>query len=149
MADSPNTDRTRTIAWHAAATPAHLAECQKLALQHQQELLQDAQQRLAAWAKRRQTALETGIEALTRMSTCKTPVEAAAICSEWMSGSITRMIADFDDAQAHAARMSEEIQKASRDLFEAQQASAAKVPAIFQPTLSEVPAREQLRDAAD
>ena len=98
MGDSPNIDWTRTIAWQAGASPAHLAECQKMALQQHHELLQDAQERMAAWIRRRQLALETGIDALTRMSACKTPVEMAAICGEWVPGSITRIPADLDDA---------------------------------------------------
>ncbi len=148
MADSPNTDWTRTIVWHAATTPAHLAECQKMALQQQQELLQDAQQCVAAWTRRRQVALETGIEALSRMSACKTPVEMAAICGEWMSGSITRMLADFDDAQAYTAKMAEHFQKASRALFESPRAGQSAD--VRQRAVTEVPsARERLREAAD
>ena len=148
MGDTPNTDWTRTIAWQAAAAPAHFTECHKMALQQQQELLQDAQERMAAWAKRRQAALETGIDALTRMSACKTPIEMAAIYGEWMSGSITRILADFDDAQAHTAKMAEHVQKASRTLLEPPHLNS---PADQrQPAMTEVPtAREQLREAAD
>jgi hypothetical protein len=51
------------------------------------------------WMTRRQEALETGLDALKRMSACKTPIEAAVICSEWMSGSMTRIMADMVDAQ--------------------------------------------------
>jgi hypothetical protein len=51
------------------------------------------------WMTRRQEALETGLDALKRMSACKTPIEAAVICSEWMSGSMTRIMADMEDAQ--------------------------------------------------
>ncbi len=153
MADSPNTDWTRTMVWNAAAAPAHLADCQKLAMQQQQELLQDAQQRMAAWTKRRQVALETGIDALSRMAACKTPVEMAAICGDWMSGSITRIFADLNDAQAHAAKMAEHFQKTSSALFEAQQATAARLTPQAESRKSAVsevpPAREQLREAAD
>ena len=51
------------------------------------------------WMTRRQEALETGLDALKRMSACRTPIEAAVICSEWMSGSMTRILADMEDAQ--------------------------------------------------
>jgi len=51
------------------------------------------------WMTRRQEALETGLDALKRMSACKTPIEVAVICSEWMTGSMTRILADMEDAQ--------------------------------------------------
>jgi hypothetical protein len=116
------------------------------------QVLQGAQQRMAAGTRRRQVALETGIDALTRMSACKTPVEMAAICGEWMSGSITRLLADLDDAQVHAVKMAEHFQKVSSTLFESPQAALAE-PAlsaeIRQPAVPEVPsAQHQLHEAA-
>ncbi|MBI3198589.1 MAG: hypothetical protein HYZ40_14000 [Rhodospirillales bacterium] len=147
MGDSPNIDRTRTIAWQAGTSSAHLAECQKMALQQQHDLLQDAQQHMAAWARRRQVALETGIDALTRMSACKTPVEMTTICGEWMSGSINRILADMEDAQAHTARMAQYFQKASSAYFASPQATPAE---IHQPVATGEPqAQPQLREAAD
>lgn len=79
------------------------------------------------WMTRRQEALETGLDALKRMSTCKTPVEVAVIYGEWMSGSMTRVLADLED-----------FQKASRTLF------------IATPPVApvEAPALHQLREAA-
>ena len=62
MGASANIDWTRTIAWQTGASSAHLAEYQKMALQQQHELLQGAQRRTAAWIRRRQVALETGID---------------------------------------------------------------------------------------
>src|SRR5262245_35976718 len=102
MTDSPTTiDWTRAIAWQGGGSaPTQVAECQKVALQQHQEVFEDAQQRMTAWTQRRQVALETGIDALKRMSACGTPVAMAAICGEWLSGSITRMVADMNDVQA-------------------------------------------------
>jgi hypothetical protein len=152
MGDSPNVDGTRTIAWQAGAPPVHLAEYQKVALQQQRELLEDAQQRMAAWLRRRQVALDTGIDALTRMSACKTPVEMAAIYGEWVAGSISRMIADVDDAQAHTAKLAEHFHKATSALLGSPQAApAAPAPPaeIGQPAVTEVPpTQQQLRAAA-
>ncbi|HZQ00096.1 MAG TPA: hypothetical protein VFB13_11190 [Reyranella sp.] len=145
MGDSPTIDWTKTIVWQASASAAQLAECQKLALQQQQELLQDSQQRMASWTKRRQQALETGLEALSRMAACKTPVEMATIYGEWMSGSITRVLDDLDEAQAQAVKLTERLQQASKTLFDAQQAAASKV----EPTLPVVTAPESWRQAAD
>lgn len=65
------------------------------------------------WMTRRQEALETGLDALKRMSACKTPIEAAVICSEWMTGSMTRILADMEDAQ-----------KATQSMFAAPQPAA-------------------------
>lgn len=153
MGDSPNIDTTRTIAWQAGAASAHLAECQKMALQQQHDLLHDAQQRTAAWIRRRQVALETGIDALARMSACKTPVEMTTICGEWVSGSITRMLADLDDAQAHTVRMAQHFQKASSTLLASPQAAPTEPasPAdVHLPVVTEEPpAQHQLREAAD
>lgn len=77
------------------------------------------------WMIRRQEALETGLDALKRMSACKTPVEMAVIYSEWLSGSMTRVLADFEEAQ-----------KASLSLLASPQPKA------------EPPAPHQLREAA-
>ena len=80
------------------------------------------------------------------MSACKTPVEMAAICGEWVLGSITRILADLDDAQAHTVKMAQHAQKASSTLFESPQAAPAE---IRQPVVTEVPpAQQQLRDVA-
>ena len=152
MGASHNIDSTRTIAWQAGASPAALAECQKVALQQQHELLEDAQQRMAAWLRRRQVALETGIDALTRMSACKTPVEMAAICGEWVAGSITRMLADVDDIQAHTVKVAEYFHKATSTVVDSPQAAPAEPapPAeIRQPADTEIPpVQRQLRAAA-
>lgn len=80
------------------------------------------------WMTRRQEALETGLDALKRMAACKTPVEAAVIYSEWLSGSMTRVMADFED-----------VQKASQALFASPQPTPAE-PAAEAP--------QQLRQAA-
>jgi hypothetical protein len=153
MAETPNTDWTKTIAWQTNASTAHMADCQKMALQQQNELLQDAQQRVTAWTKRRQEALETGLDALHRMSACKSPVEAAAICSDWMAGSITRVLADMTDAQAHTLKMAEQFQKTSRAMLESPPAPVpgiAEATAIAKAMVSPVPTSpEHLREAAD
>lgn len=128
MANSPNIDSTR------------------LTTQQQQELLQGAEQRMTAWISRRQVALETGIDALKRMSACKTPIEMAVIYSEWLSGSMTRVLADLDDGQAQAVKMAEQFQKLfASPLAPAEPASPAE---IRQPDVTESTAPHQLREAA-
>jgi hypothetical protein len=126
MSDSLNTDRTQSIAWHAAGTaPEHVAEYQKMALHHQQELFEDAQQRVMAWSKRRQEALATGIDALKRMSASHNPVAAAAICGEWMSGSLSRLFADLDDAHGHALKVAEQFHNTSKAVLDRTKTEAA------------------------
>jgi hypothetical protein len=127
MADSPNIDSTR-----------------KIALEQQHELFEVAQQRMSAWMNRRQEALETGLDALKRMSTCKTPVEIAVIYGEWLSGSMTRILADVEDGQAHAVKMAEHLQQASRSVLASPAPTAIPQPVVTE----EPPAPQQLREAA-
>src|SRR5437016_5118009 len=146
MGDSANIDGTSTIVWQVGGPLAPLAEGQAMALRQQHELLEDAQQRMAAWVKRRQVALETGIDALTRMAACKTPVETATICSDWVSGSFTRILADLDDVQAHTVKMAEHFQKSSSALLRSSQAALAE---SAQPVVTGgPPVQQQLREAA-
>lgn len=81
------------------------------------------------WMIRRREALETGLDAIKRMSACKTPVEMATIYGEWLSGSMTRVLADLED-----------FQKASQALIFA-------LPAGPAPS-AEPSAPHQLREAA-
>lgn len=135
MTDSPNINSTRSIA-----------------PEQQHELLQGAQQRMTAWIGRRQEALETGIDALKRMSACKTPIEMAVIYGEWLSGSMTRVLVDLEDGQAHTVKMAEQFQKASRTLFASPQAAPGEFASpgeIRQPVVTEEqPTTQQLRQAA-
>ena len=132
---APNIDSTRPIA-----------------LQQQHELLEGAQQRMTAWMNRRQEALETGLDAIRRMSACKTPIEVAVIYSEWLSGSMTPVLADLEDGQAHTVRMAEHVQKASSTLFAAPPIAvveSAPPAESRQPVATEEPsAQRQLREAA-
>lgn len=88
------------------------------------------QQQQQAWMTRRQAALETGLDTLKRMAACKTPLEAAVVYGEWLSGSMTRVLADVED-----------FQKTSQTLFASPQSALATAPA-------ETPAPHQLREAA-
>lgn len=83
-----------------------------------------------SWLTRRQEAFETGIDALRRMSACKTPVEMAVIYGEWLSGSMTRVLADLEEGQ-----------KASLALF-------ASTPRAEPAASAEPAAPPQLREAA-
>jgi hypothetical protein len=83
-----------------------------------------------SWMARRQEAFETGMEALRRMSACKTPVEMAVIYGEWLSGSMTRILADLEEGQ-----------KASLALF-------ASTPRAEPAASAEPAAPPQLREAA-
>ena len=159
MSEDNKQDWTRTIAWQAmAAPPAHTMQCQREALQHQLEMFEEAQRKAAAWTKRRQVALETGIDALKRMSACKDAGSAAAIYGEWVSGSLGRLLEDINDMHEHALRVTEHVGKASQALFAAppaesetpaagQQVSAAVIGESQAP--SPQPAPTPMREAAD
>ena len=150
MGDSPTTDWTETIVRQTGSSTAHIAECQKMALHQQQELLQDSQQRMVAWTKRRQQALETGLDALSRMSSCKSPIEMMAICSDWMSGSFGRVLADLEEAQAHAVKMTGQLQHASKTLFEHTEAATRPVNERHLPVVTGRPQTPGgLREAAE
>ena len=151
MGDSPTTDWTNKIVSQAGSSTAHLAEYQKLALRHQQELMQDAQQRMAGWTRRRQQALETGLDALSRMAASRTPVEIVAICGEWMTGSMTRLLTDFEEAQAHTVKLAGQMQTASKSLLDAGLETGKAVAADVAETSRHLPVvqTEPLRQAAE
>jgi hypothetical protein len=69
------------------------------ALRRDIALFEEAAKKTTAWMDRRQVAFETGLKALSDLSTCKDPVSAVAIWGRWLNGSINRIAADLSDAQ--------------------------------------------------
>ena len=119
MSESPKPDMT---AWTTPATPQQAA------------MMTATGDLMAAWMRRRQEALETGIQALQQMSACPDPASATRVFAEWMSGSMNRILADISDAQ-----------RASQAMFASQ--AAATVAAMGEPAPPKTPAAE-LRKAA-
>jgi hypothetical protein len=81
-------------------------------LAQQVALLEGINALAAAWMKRRQEALETGLVALQQISACQDPAAAARICADWVGGSLDRLAADARDLREHTLRMMDAGQKA-------------------------------------
>ena len=105
----------------------------------QVELFEGTNALIAAWMKRRQEAVETGLAALQKMSAAQDPALAARICADWMGGSLNRMLADFADAREHGVRLAEFGQKTMQTVMHAQAETVAgevaKVAATTETTL--------------
>jgi hypothetical protein len=81
-------------------------------LAQQAALLEGMNALASAWMKRRQEALETGLEAVQKMAACQDPIVAARTCAEWMGGSVNRILDDLSDAREHTLRTMDAGQKA-------------------------------------
>jgi hypothetical protein len=80
--------------------------------------------------KRRQEALETGLQAIQRMSTCKEPAAAARIWGEWVAGSMNRILGDISDAQDHAVKLVTLGQRTSQVMLSGQAGGAVATVAV-------------------
>jgi hypothetical protein len=98
----------------------------KALLAEQAELLDEGRKMTAAWMKRRQEAMETGMQAFGAIASCKDPGTMAAICSEWFKGSMERLTADMNDARNEGARLAEIGQRSMMALFARGADGAAK-----------------------
>ena len=76
---------------------------------------------VAAWMKRRQEALTTGLQAVQQIAACHDPAAAAKVYADWMGGSLNRIVADINDTREHADRMAE----LSRSALQAMSGQAA------------------------
>lgn len=83
-------------AWHRPA---------KIAREMQAEIWEGGQQLTTAWFRRRQEAMETGIRAFSEMAACKDPAAMAAICDDWVTGSMRRIAADMNESRDLGARL--------------------------------------------
>ncbi|MBN9091426.1 MAG: hypothetical protein J0J01_31290 [Reyranella sp.] len=71
------------------------------------QMLEHMNSLVAAWMKRRQEALTTGLEAAQKMAACQDPATAAKVYADWMGGSLNRIMADINDTREHADKMAE------------------------------------------
>jgi len=97
------------------------------AMPQQIEIFAAMNEFMAAWMKRRQEALDTGLEALRKMAASPDPATAGRICTDWMGGSMNRILADVSDARDQAGRMAEQGQRAYRTMLSDQAATMAAV----------------------
>jgi hypothetical protein len=117
MSDQPKTDFSTVFKF---ATPP---------TQQQAELFEGMNALMSAWMKRRHEALETGLQALQKMSATQDPATAARICADWMGGSFNRLLADMSDAREHSLRLMELGQKSYQTLLSNQAAAVADATA--------------------
>lgn len=89
----------------------------KVLLAEQAELLDESRKMAAAWMKRRQEAMETGMQAFGAIAACRDPGTMAAICSEWFKGSMERLTTDMNDARDEGVRLAEIGQRSVMVLF--------------------------------
>lgn len=99
------------------------------------------------WMARRQDALETGLKALSMMSSSKTPMAAASICSEWLRGSVQRIDADIMEAFDFSARAVAATQRVAQATWTNGAGAAAEKPGMPIPS-SEAEAESKMRATA-
>ena len=77
------------------------------ALPQHVQMLEHMNSLSAAWMKRRQEALTSGLQAAQQMLACQDPATAAEVYADWMGGSLNRIMADISDTREHADRVAE------------------------------------------
>jgi hypothetical protein len=119
-------------------------------LPQQAALVEEMNALMSVWMKRRQEALETGMQAFQKMAATRDPAEATRICTDWMGASMNRLLADMTDARDCSVRMVEHSQKAVQALSGQAAATMAAVGDQARETVrtAAVTAETQLRKAA-
>jgi len=123
-----------------------IAAAFKTWMPQQSELFEEMNGLMAIWMKRRQEALETGLQAFQKMAACQDPASAAKVCADWMGGSMNRVLADISDAREHSVKMMELGQKAYQAMLSAQAEAAAKIPPALQAVAPAQPAPQATPD---
>lgn len=121
------------IAWPSLAPMAVSArqiEDFQSAVRDEMVLFDVLQKSGADWMARRQEALETGLKALCLMSSSKTPIAAASICSEWLCGSAKRINADMVEAFDFSAKAAAATQRVVQAVWTNGAATPAETPAV-------------------
>ncbi|MFY9640228.1 MAG: hypothetical protein WCD20_21100 [Rhodomicrobium sp.] len=76
-------------------------------LQEQADFLQETQTAMAAWTRRRQEAMEATFKTFAAMGVCFDPAAKNAAYSEWLMGSMDRILLDMDSIRQEALRLAE------------------------------------------
>ena len=111
MSDSSKPETRTPVVW-MLAVPGAAAVDPRQALPQQAAMVDGMNALMTAWMKRRQEALETGLQALQAMATCRDPAAAAQVCGDWLAGSLARIADDARDVREHGNRMAELGQQA-------------------------------------
>jgi hypothetical protein len=119
-------------------------------LPQQAAMVEEMNTLMSCWMKRRQEALESGLQAFQKMAASRDPTEAAKACADWMGGSLNRILADVTDARERSVRMVELSQKAVQALSGQAAATMAAVGEQARETVqtAATAAETQLRNAA-
>ena len=75
------------------------------AMPQQFQMIEHMNSLMTGWMKRRQEALTSGLQAAQQIVACQDPATAARIYADWMGGSLSRIMADVNDAREHADKM--------------------------------------------
>lgn len=109
-------------------------------LHDQAELLDETQKMMAAWTKRRHEAMEAGLQALRTFSNAEDIGEIAAAYDEWLTSSMSRIMADMAVARDGTLRLAGLAAKRKSG----SRAAAIKVPVLARGTRSENPITKPL-----
>lgn len=119
MTDQLKVAKNSGMTWPFIALPqADTVQLQIQALlQEQAELLDESQKVIAAWMKRRQEAMEAGMRSFQTLCSCKDPAAFASSYGEWLTGSMTGILADMNSTRQEALRLGQIAQNSMTTLF--------------------------------
>jgi hypothetical protein len=113
MTEKAKFDKDRAKAWPFALPdmPEPLQMQAQAWFQEQAELLEGMQKMMAAWTKRRQEGMEASFRTVLKLYDCKDFGAVSAVCGEWLTGRMKRVMADMNDARDEARQLIELSQK--------------------------------------
>ena len=143
MSDQSNVEKGFGAAWpFVLPNVAETFQFQMRAwLQEQAELLDETQQIMAAWTKRRQEAMEASFRTFQAISGCKDAAEMTTAYREWLTSSMNRIFADVHVARDEALRLAEIGQKSVAVLFRLTADAAASTKNTVSSTAAGMEAR--------
>jgi hypothetical protein len=86
-------------------------------LDEQVELLEETRKIAAAWTKRRQEAMEAGLQTFQTMCSSQNLGDMTAAYGDFMSNTMKRILADINDSREEALRLTQIGQKSVTALF--------------------------------
>lgn len=129
------------------AVSAHQVEEFQSAVRDELALFDVLQKSASDWMARRQVALETGLRALSMMSSSKTPIAAASICGDWLRGSVQRVNADVMEAFDFSAKAAAATQRLGQAVWTNDAGAAGDERAVPVPS-AQAEAEDRMRAAA-
>lgn len=125
------------IAWPSIAPmPVNTRQIEEFqsAVRDEMALLDVLQNNGTDWMARRLEALESGLRAVSTMSSAKTPIAAASICGEWLRGSVQRINADIMGAFDFSAQAAAATQRVIQAVWTNDAGATAERPAASIPS---------------